>query len=236
MIRKIVSIMLIACFAFSAVAVESNEREETDANGQLTELNRLINEQRLLNTELKQLLDEQRQLISKQKDEYTPSRPQVLLTPLPELPSPPESEETDADEQLDELNRLVTEQRQLNSDLEQLLDEQRQLIGKQRDERTPPRPRVRFIPPPAPEYAQFSDAWIVSGSYNGGYWIQVGAFQNSETVQRLKAALQSRNFSVDASLTVIKDGKTLRRVRIGPYSRSDAEIILKIIRKTVVSL
>jgi hypothetical protein len=94
--------------------------------------------------------------------------------------------------------------------------------------------------PPVPltqntsEYAQFVDAWI-SGPYNGGYWVQVGAFQNSENIKRVTDALQSRNYRVDTGLTVVENGTFLRRVLVGgPYSRTAAENELRIIRETIL--
>jgi cell division septation protein DedD len=78
------------------------------------------------------------------------------------------------------------------------------------------------------------DAWI-TGPYNGGYWVQVGAFQNSENIKRVTNALQSRNYRVDTSLTTVQDGTFLRRVLVGgPYTRAGAENELLVIRELVL--
>jgi cell division septation protein DedD len=106
---------------------------------------------------------------------------------------------------------------------------------------TPPVTRQQPTPAPSytqdvPKYVQFVDAWI-SGPYNGGYWVQVGAFQNSENIRRVTSALQNRNYRVDTSLTIVQDGIFLRRVLVGgPYSRAGAENELRVIRETVLLL
>jgi cell division septation protein DedD len=168
--KKIVLVMLIVCITFPAIAFDADEKSEPNYSGQITELNRLLNEQRMI---------------------------------------------------IAEQQKLLNEYKELNNRHSQLNDKQESI--------TPPSQPEPLAAPHEPKAVQFANAWIDPNPYNGGYWIQVGAFQNQETVECLKIALQDRNFPVDTNLTTVKDGKILRRVRIGPYDRADAKIILKII-------
>jgi cell division septation protein DedD len=114
----------------------------------------------------------------------------------------------------------------------------------------PPKPRQPPVTPKPPKPIQptsfpdepdlpanvlLNDAWITE-VYKGAYWIQVGAYQSQSNVDRLKRGLESMTYRVDTNSTVVKSGRSLHRIRIGPYSYADAKRLLPIIKKTVLRL
>jgi len=103
---------------------------------------------------------------------------------------------------------------------------------------TPPAPRVVSAPAPAPQpapaapktVAQAKPAPVAQTKIHNDFWVQTGAFSTITKAEGVKENLASRGIT-----SIIEnrdmDGKTLFRVRIGPYtSQNEANYWLSLIK------
>lgn len=80
----------------------------------------------------------------------------------------------------------------------------------------PPSPSVQAAPPTISTVA----AGTVGGAAGGGYYVQTGAFSTADNAERQRGAM--RSYGVTEISQATAGGRDVYRVRLGPYTTSDA--------------
>ena len=154
-------------------------------------------------------------------------REEPLFEDIP-IPIEDEKKDTKIDEVIGKIKKKATKQE------EPIYDEISIPVDEEEEKKEPvyskpiskniEQPKPKPVPKPVPKQKKFT---------HGNYYIQVGAFFNYPPDKKFLNSIKKENLSYEI-ITATKNGKTYKKVIVGPYpSRKEAKNDLPIIKKRI---